>query len=132
MTAVARAFGTGKWRQAVGLIAAYALALNVILMAFAVPGVGQPASADPFSVICLSGGGHVGAADDGSGTQAPAHHGSHHCALCGCTPAAAPPLQVFLNLQAGRSSLPSPRETQGPAADLKSLPGQPRAPPPAA
>lgn len=127
-----QAFKSAKWRQAIGLIAAYALALNVILTAFGTQAVAanHAGPVDPFSIICLSGAGDQATGlDTGSGSQAPVQHSGHHCTLCGCAASAVPPLPVFLHLQRAPSSAPASAVAHGPVADIKALPGQPRAPP---
>ena len=126
---MAGAFTKSDWRRAVGLIAAYAFALNVMLTGFAAHAA---PSLDPFSVICLSaasGGDHAAATgNDGKGT-APVHHDCGNCTLCGVAPSALPSFQVLLNLQfIVRSSIVADA-TRRQAVEIKSLPGQPRAPP---
>ena len=79
------------WRGAVGLIAAYAIALQTLFAAFApLPAnAGNALGADfgPLSVLCF-GSGNAGSDGD---PDAPAHtsSGKFHCVLCGSSAAGA-------------------------------------------
>ena len=77
----------GSWRGAIGLIAAYAIALQAVLAAFAP----LPANAQDFGrlgIICFGSGSVAQPAGD---TDAPMPAaGAYHCVLCGLAPAALP------------------------------------------
>jgi hypothetical protein len=77
-----------RLKHGVTVLALYAMALHVLLAAFAPVAAGAGTNVDPFSVICHSG------ASDISGDSAPLHpallpgKACEHCNLCS---AAAPP-----------------------------------------
>jgi hypothetical protein len=67
-------------RAAVGLIAAYAIALQTLFAAFApLPANASGADFDRLAVICFGSGGNTTPSDDG----APQHSAKYHCVLCG-------------------------------------------------
>ncbi len=78
----------GCWRAAIGLIAAYAIALQAVLAAFAP----LPANAQDFGrlgIICFGSG---SAAQPAGDTDAPMPAaGAYHCVLCGLALATLPP-----------------------------------------
>jgi hypothetical protein len=116
-------------RLVIGWIAAYALVLNTILTGFAAhTAVSDPAAAfDQAAIICLT---SADMADGASGGTAPAEHTGNHCVLCVCTPMAGPLSHVVQLLRAAIEPVHTPIPAgQTPAADTKTLPGQPRAPP---
>ncbi|MGA3311009.1 MAG: DUF2946 family protein [Xanthobacteraceae bacterium] len=85
----------GKWRQAIGWIAAYALALQTIVGGIGlIQTVSSAAAFDPFAIICS----HNGTPDQIPGD---AGHGSHtgHCGCClGAPPFIEPPSPALLAL----------------------------------
>jgi hypothetical protein len=79
------------------VLAVFAIALHTLLWSFAVPLAAASGAADPFSVICHSG----GTADDSSdrGPAAPASKRSSacdHCNLCSASGAATAPDVVLI------------------------------------
>ena len=75
-------FTQGRLRAAVGLIAAYAIALQTLFAAFAPLPAHAQGGADfgQLSVICFNSGGNT----DPTGDDAPAQpSGKFHCILCG-------------------------------------------------
>ena len=82
-------FSREHWRAAIGLIAAYAIALQALFAAFApLPAIAKGGEADPFSILCLSLHSEAPLPGDPNG---PAHPASHalHCVLCGSIAAGA-------------------------------------------
>ena len=74
-------FTRGRLRAAVGLIAAYAIALQTLFAAFApLPANASGADFDQLAVICFGSGGNTTSSDDGG---APQHSAKYHCVLCG-------------------------------------------------
>ena len=74
-------FTHARMRAAVGLIAAYAIALQTLFAAFApLPANASGADFDQLSVICFGSGGNTVPSDDGG---APQHSAKYHCVLCG-------------------------------------------------
>jgi hypothetical protein len=120
-------------RPAIGLIAAYALALSTILTGFtasaAVPD--RQTGLDPAAIICLTSADGTAHADTAGGDPdgtAPAKHAAHHCALCAGTPMGAAPC-FMAPLVFGQSQQAPLLAGHAHTADIKTLPGQPRAPP---
>jgi len=123
-----RSASTSKWlRPAIGLIAAYAIALQTILAGLAP--LGAAVLADESAVIC-----HGAKVDDTQGDQgqAPSKHPGHveHCALCAISPLVVPasahvprPARQPIVLAASR-----PTEIVLPR-DIHARPGKPRDPP---
>ncbi len=71
----------GKWRRAIGWIAAYALALQTLVGSFGLIQTAASAAAlDPFSIICLNGN-HGDAGDQIPGDGG---HGGRPGCDCGC------------------------------------------------
>ncbi|MFN3349664.1 DUF2946 family protein [Pseudorhodoplanes sp.] len=76
---------SGRFRAAIGLIAAYAIALQALFAAFApLPAHAKPADIASWSALCFGGG---NPSPDGD-PAAPAS-GKFHCVLCGSALAAA-------------------------------------------
>lgn len=74
-------FTHARMRAAVGLIAAYAIALQTLFAAFApLPANASGADFDRLAVICFGSGGNTTPSDDGG---APQHSAKYHCILCG-------------------------------------------------
>lgn len=74
-------FTRGRMRAAVGLIAAYAIALQTLFAAFApLPANASGADFGQMSVICFGSVGNTTPSDDGG---APQHSAKLHCVLCG-------------------------------------------------
>ena len=74
-------FARKRWRAAVGLIAAYAIALQTLFAAFApLPANSTGADFGQLSVICF-GSGSSGIGDPAAPAQKPS--GTFHCVLCG-------------------------------------------------
>lgn len=72
----------GRWRAAVGLIAAYAIALQAVFTTLAPMPAHATGSADPFAAHCF-GNGSAGLPDSRDpGAPAPAP-GKMHCVFCG-------------------------------------------------
>jgi hypothetical protein len=127
-------FTRGRLRAAVGLIAAYAIALQTLFAAFAplpanAQGNGLGADFDQLAVICFGSGGNAMPSDDGG---APQHSAKYHCVLCGSllAGAALTPDPVVVPLQLGATSAAyasSPTETPLTAAPVRDGPA--RAPP---
>lgn len=126
------AFSREHWRAAIGLIAAYAIALQALFAAFApLPANAAAGTADPLSILCLSFHSEAPVPGDPDG---PAHPASHvvHCVLCGSIAAGAtlPPVHghaVPVQLAAPAHYFPLRNETlalEAPARD-----GPARAPP---
>jgi hypothetical protein len=83
---MAGVFSRTRIRAAVGLIAAYAIALQTLFAAFA-PLPANAASADFGQVLCFGSGNASAPAGDNQGVPAPA--GKFHCVLCVASAAAA-------------------------------------------
>ena len=117
-----------KWlRPAVGLIAAYAIALQAILAGL-VP-VGAVAPADLDAVIC-----HGGVVDDTQPAQGdgPVDHSRHveHCALCAVSALVAPVFADVARPAPYPVLLAAARPTQVVLPhDIHARPGKPRDPP---
>jgi|GEM_PF-1340800 len=78
---------SGRFRAAIGLIAAYAIALQTLFAAFALlPAHAQASGVAGWSILCF-GSGNV-PPNDGDPGSAPAS-GKFHCVLCGSALAAA-------------------------------------------
>jgi hypothetical protein len=86
-TAMAGVFSRTRIRAAVGLIAAYAIALQTLFAAFA-PLPANAASADFGQVLCFGSGNASTPAGDDQGVPAPVA-GKFHCVLCVASAAAA-------------------------------------------
>lgn len=123
-------FTRGRWRAAVGLIAAYAVALQTLFAAFApLPANANGADFGQLSVICFGSGGNTMPSDDGG---APQHSAKFHCVLCGSLLAGAaltPDPVIVLLRQDATSTVyaSSPTETLKTAAPARDGPA--RAPP---
>ncbi len=80
-------FRHGRLRAAVGLIAAYAIALQTLFAAFApLPANAQAADRAGWHVLCF-GSGNAALPDDGDPAAPPS--GKFHCVLCGSMMASA-------------------------------------------
>jgi hypothetical protein len=78
-----------RYRAAIGLIAAYAIALQTLFAAFApLPANAQGADFAAWSAICF-GSGNAAASDNGDPDAPPPASGKFHCVLCGPALAAA-------------------------------------------
>lgn len=123
-------FTRGRVRAAVGLIAAYAIALQTLFAAFApLPANASGADFDQLAVICFGSGGNTAPSDDGG---APQHSANYHCVLCGSllAGAALTPDPVVVPVRLGEVSTAyasSPTETLLTAAPVRDGPA--RAPP---
>ncbi len=86
----------GKWRQAIGLIAAYAFALQTIVSGIGlIQTVSSAAAFDPFAIVCA----HNGAADQIPGDAGHDSDTCYHCGYClGAPPFMEPPSPVPLAL----------------------------------
>ncbi|ARP98902.1 DUF2946 family protein [Pseudorhodoplanes sinuspersici] len=122
-------FTRGRVRAAVGLIAAYAIALQTLLAAFSpLPANASGADFGQLSVICF-GSGSTTPSDDGG---APQHSAKYHCVLCGSLLAGAAltpdPVAIPLRRPAIASTYaPTPDETLRNTAPARAGPA--RAPP---
>lgn len=97
-------FARMRWRGAVGLIAAYALALQTLFAAFApLPASALHAGSDALSVICLGSGPGDAMAGDPAGH--PPASSKLHCVLC-------------ISPLAGAAVLPAPAGVSPPPALL--------------
>lgn len=74
-------FPCGRWRAAIGLIAAYAIALQAVFTTLAPMPAPAAGSVDPFAAHCF-GNGNSGLPDGGPGSPAPVS-GKMHCVFCG-------------------------------------------------
>ena len=123
-------FTRGRMRAAVGLIAAYAIALQTLLAAFApLPANASGADFDQLSVICFGGSGNTTPSDDGG---APQHSAKFHCVLCGSLLAGAAIIPEMASAPVRRDAtvaayISSPAETPIAAAPVRA--GPTRAPP---
>jgi hypothetical protein len=80
---------SARFRAAIGLIAAYAIALQTLFAAFApLPANAQGADFAGWSAICF-GSGNAAASDNGNPDAPPPASGKFHCVLCGPALAAA-------------------------------------------
>jgi len=125
----------GRLRAAIGLIAAYAIALQTLFAAFAplpanAQGHGPGADFGQFSVICFGGG--TGTMPSGDGEAPPQPSGKFHCVLCGSLLAGAvlapDPVVVPLRLEATAAAQFSPL-TETLIAKAPARAGRARAPP---
>jgi hypothetical protein len=123
----ARAF----WQRAVGLIAGYAFALQLVLGGLLV----AQATFDPAAAICLTdSGGHAAPLDQAPGTPLPGSHHGDHCALCTLHAPAlpGPGSAAHLAFAFGRPvTIGEPARLLLPK-DIHARPGRPRDPPRAA
>ena len=123
-------FTRGRMRAAVGLIAAYAIALQTLFAAFApLPANASGADFGQLAVICFGSGGSTTPSDDGG---VPQHSAQYHCVLCGSLLAGAAltpdPVVVPLRRDATVAAYISSRaETPANAAPVRA--GPTRAPP---
>jgi hypothetical protein len=95
-------------RQFVIGIAIFVIAIQTVFgSAFAHPAAASPA--DPFSIICHSGGGTIPSVD-GSGSTAPAsdHSCCDYCVLCHATPGASAPDEAAYLIPRPRSARLAP------------------------
>ena len=127
-----RPSSTSKWlRPAIGLIAAYAIALQTILAGL-VP-MGAAALADESTVICH--GAIVGddaRSDQGNG-GADHQRPIGHCALCAISPLLAPsPAGIARPVEHPTSLAAAPPAQVVLLHDIHERPGKPRDPPPTA
>jgi hypothetical protein len=116
-------------RQAVAILAAYAVALQALLIAFAPPL--QPASSGLLTVICSS----VGLADGGKPTSLPGH--DPNCMMCGSSGCAVPPpadssLGVLVTAALGSYAVRGAQSDFAESEPARTRPQSPRAPPRAA
>ena len=123
-------FTHARMRAAVGLIAAYAIALQTLFAAFApLPAHANGADFDRLAVICFGSGGSSTPSDDGG---APQHSAKYHCVLCGSLLAGAAltpdPVVVPLRLEA-ISAVYAPAPTETPLTATPARDGLSRAPP---
>lgn len=121
-------FSKTRIRAAVGLIAAYAIALQTLFAAFA-PLPANATAADFSQIICFGSGSNSGPSGD-SDAPAPAA-GKFHCVLCLATAAAAI-LPEAGDLQPVRSSIGTqfaPVDIEFSVAPLAARSGPSRAPP---
>lgn len=123
-------FTRGRLRAAVGLIAAYAIALQTLFAALApLPANAQGADFGQMSVICFGSGGNTMPSDDGS---APQHAAKFHCVLCGSLLAGAAltpdPVAIPLRLPAIASTY-APTHDETLRATTPARAGPARAPP---
>jgi hypothetical protein len=82
-------FSRGHWRAAIGLVAAYTIALQTLFAAFApLPANAQGADLAGWHVLCFGSGNAVTADYGDPDAPAPAS-GKFHCVLCGSALAAA-------------------------------------------
>ena len=80
---------SGRLRAAIGLIAAYAVALQTLFAAFApLPANAQGADFAAWSAICF-GSANTASSDNGDPASPPPASGKFHCVLCGLATAAA-------------------------------------------
>lgn len=78
-----------RFRAAIGLIAAYAVALQTLFAAFApLPANAQGADFSAWSAICF-GSANTAASDNGDPASPPPASGKFHCVLCGLAAASA-------------------------------------------
>ncbi len=123
-------FTRGRVRAAIGLIAAYAIALQTLFAAFTpLPANAQGADFGQMPVICFGSGGGTTPSGDG-GT--PQHTAQFHCILCGSLLAGAAltpdPVAVPLRLPAiAGTYVPTRDETLRKVAPARAGPA--RAPP---
>lgn len=83
-------------KQSIGLLAILAMALHTLLWAVAVPVAAANGAADPFSVICHSGGDSAAAGDSQDGPAPTPSKACDHCNLCSTTAAPATPDVVLV------------------------------------
>jgi hypothetical protein len=126
---MAGVFKRTRIRAAIGLIAAYAIALQTLFAAFA-PMPANAAGVDFGQVICFGSGNTSAPAGDDNGAPAPAS-GKLHCVLCVASGAAAIlPEPVSCPLaQAATLSEPAPATAEIFLAPLAARSGPSRAPP---
>jgi hypothetical protein len=116
------------WRRFVSCLAAYAFALNMVLVAFAAPAIaGLSADQDALSAALCT--------HDKSAPAAPAHHsgGEEHCKFCpagGHPVFAAPTLSHYAILRTTEAAAPPPTDAVAPHPRAHAS-AQPRGPPPA-
>jgi Protein of unknown function (DUF2946) len=115
------------WRQLVSCLAAYAFALQMVLVAFAAPAISGLSTADALSAALCT--------HDQSAPIAPAQNsgGEEHCKFCpagGHPVFAAPVLAHYVIVRMAEAATPPPTDavTPHPRAHASA---QPRGPPPA-
>jgi hypothetical protein len=122
---------SANWRAVIGLIAAYAIALQAVFTALAPMPVQAAGNADPFAAHCY-GNGNAGLPESGEpGDPAPIS-GKMHCVFCGACAAGfvvLPPVVADVHRQAAAPVIFADTAcTDLPVAD-KSRDGPARAPP---
>ena len=126
---MAGVFSKTRIRAAIGLIAAYAIALQTLFAAFA-PLPANATAADFSQVICFGSGNNSGPATDDPDAPAPAA-GKLHCVLCLATAAAAilPEVGAAQPLRAATDTLFAAVQVEFRVAPLAARSGPSRAPP---
>lgn len=125
-------FDNGQWRAAIGLIAAYAVALQAVFTTLAPMPAHAIGNSDPFAAHCF-GNGNAGLPEDGApGAPSPAS-GKMHCVFCGACAGGFVVLPVSVGqVQRLQAAAPIafivPASTSLPAAS-KARDGPARAPP---